>query len=87
MLMFLWQDLGNVYNITASAGFGNLNSKISILLGQDSKLNKLGIKDYQNLIPRPMGPSSQLTKLKGNDNRSKLWDQMHLEAVVGVLAD
>lgn len=27
MLMFLWQDLGNTYNVSVGTGYGNLNSK------------------------------------------------------------
>ena len=35
MLMFLWQDIGKKYNVSAATGFGNLNSSDKISLGQD----------------------------------------------------
>jgi len=28
MLMFLWQDLGNIYNTSVGTGYGNLNSDL-----------------------------------------------------------
>ena len=45
MLMFLWQDLGNKYNISVGTGYGNVNSRVSIKLGQDVRLRKMGVKD------------------------------------------
>lgn len=36
--MFLWQDIGNKYNVSAASGYGNLNSQEIIRLGQDKKL-------------------------------------------------
>ena len=49
MLMFLWQDLGNIYNTSIGTGYGNVNSELSISLGQDKKFKKLGITESQNL--------------------------------------
>lgn len=57
MLMFLWQDIGNLYNTSVGSGYGNLNSKISIKLGQDRNLSSLGIRQWQNLMQQPLAPS------------------------------
>ena len=87
MLMFLWQDLGNHYNTSAGTGYGNINSRVSLKLGQDKQLRALGVKDYQDKTQRPLGPSSQQEKLRGNGNRCRLWDSTHFLALVEVLAE
>ena len=33
MLMFLWQDIGNDYNISVGTGYGNVNSKLVLEVG------------------------------------------------------
>jgi hypothetical protein len=37
MLMFLWQDIGNDYNISVGTGYGNVNSQLVLEVGQDKK--------------------------------------------------
>lgn len=38
-------------------------------------------------MQRPIAPSHEQKSLKGNGNKSKLWDQSHLRAVVKCLAE
>jgi len=50
MLMFLWQDIGNAYNVSAASGYGNVNSSITLQLGQDKQLKRRGYKESNDLL-------------------------------------
>jgi len=86
MLMFLWQDLGNIYNTSVGTGYGNINSELSIKLGQDRQFKKMGITEALNLQQKPLAPSSEYAAINGNGNRCKLWDQSHLLELIKALA-
>lgn len=59
IFMFLWQDIGNKYNVSAATGYGNLNSTDIIRLGQDKELTKKGFNKILNIIQAPRIPSYQ----------------------------
>lgn len=87
MLMFLWQDLGNVYNTSIGTGYGNINSEIQLRLGQDKNYAKLGFTKDHELMQRPIMPAQEQSSIRGNGNRSNLWGQSHLKAVVKILTE
>ena len=75
MLQFLWQDLGNNYNVSVGTGYGNLNSAMQLELGQDKIFKKKGVHpQVLNLMQKPIAPGSEQTTLQGNENKCKLWD-------------
>jgi len=82
IFMFLWQDIGNKYNVSAATGYGNLNSTDIIRLGQDKELTKKGFNKILNIIQAPRTPSYQQQIFNGNDNYSKLWSKDHFFEIV-----
>lgn len=80
MLMFLWQDISNVYNVSVGTGYGNVNSAQALKLGQDKNMKK---KSYTYTRQ----PGYQQAFHNGNGNRCKLWVKGHLFSVILALTE